>query len=100
MAEQAKQQEAQVELPAVRSVRLTEAVVLRGFPGADKIDCLAREARRRKLAVTLTAFGPLCRYLEDGKRTAENPNPQPEWRADLIPWRMVKGVDVSPEWKP
>lgn len=108
MAEQAqKQQEAKVERPEVRRVYLTEPVIFPGAPllgGADtktEVDVESRLGVQRKVAVSLTTLGALVRYQADPKPTAETPKPTGSERAaKLIPWRLIKGVDVSPEWKP
>lgn len=107
MAEQAaKQAEAKVERPEVRKVLLTETVMFPGAPlmgGADaksEVDCEGRTATQRKVAVTLTPLGALVRYNADVKPTQDKPRPEPERAAKLVPWRLIKGVEVSPEWKP
>jgi len=99
MAEQQAKQEAKVERPQVRRVKLAnevffpDAQTLGGTGGKLEVDLEGRAAAAHKASASVERLGVCVRYTGiQGQRTAP--------MAVLVPWHMVTRVDVAPEWKP
>jgi len=91
MAEQEKKQEAKVERPQVRKVRLAVGVFL--DQSREEIDLEGGWAKANQASVEVhPGKGVIVR------RTS--PKPGAEKLATWIPESMIKQIDVSPEWKP